>query len=188
MKAKERKKRNCIKHLANKKGAMCDDQVEIEQIITNYFEEMFASSRPPIQEEHRLPDDNIRWIGNSEGNFKVKDAYRLALGNEENATSSTGVDNVSQQLWKLNLPPKVLEFALRACWEALPHKANLCTKKVLTEASYFWCGATEHTLHVLRDCCWAANLCDGVTNFREWLAWVFEHGDNGKKEQFLMLA
>ncbi|KAL2921546.1 hypothetical protein RDABS01_013037 [Bienertia sinuspersici] len=105
--------------------------------------------RIPISQ--RLPDDNIRWIGNSEGTFQVKDAYRFALGNEENATSSTGVDNIWQQLWKLKLPPKVLEFAWRACWEALPHKANLCTKKVLTESSCFRCGATEHTFHVLKD-------------------------------------
>ncbi|KAL2932562.1 hypothetical protein RDABS01_000300, partial [Bienertia sinuspersici] len=175
MKAKERKRKNFIRQLADRDGAMHEDQGEIIKI--------------------RLPTDIRCWAGSKDGIFRVKDAYNIALNNDDVASSSSGHDPLWASLWKLKVPPKVLNFAWRACWDILPHNINLGKKRVTENMACIRCGKTETALHVLRECCWAQafwgsselNMCSiEPSSFKEWLAEVFASFSKNQVEDFVV--
>lgn len=62
----------------------------------------------PISAEDK--HDERVWIGNDEGVFKVKDAYRSAMMAEDRPSCSKGTNSIWKQLWSLNIPPKARMF------------------------------------------------------------------------------
>lgn len=98
------------------------------------------------------------WYGNNEGNFKVKDAYRIARAFKDHASYSNRADPMWKKLWKLNIPPKAKVFLWRAVRDIIPHNANLHKKRVLDSPKCPRCGVLESSIHVFRDCSWARKL------------------------------
>ena len=79
---------------------------------------------------HSLPEDQIIWVGNKNGEFSVKSAYYIATRMidtmEEGECSSTDSRSpLWRKLWHLNIPPKVRIFAWKMCMNALPTYVNL---------------------------------------------------------------
>lgn len=123
----------------------------------------------------------------------MREAYKLAIEDDNNASGSNGFDPVWNHIWRLDVPPKVSNFLWRAAWDILPHNLNLRCKRVMTEVKCVRCEAAENAVHVLRDCAWARHFwsLEGVewryeaaTNFKEWLAWIFATFTKEKQEDF----
>lgn len=98
-----------------------------------------------IHISRRLPEDKLCWVGGVDGEFRVREAYRLAMEDENNASSSTGFDPVWKQL-------------RRVAWDILPYNINLRMKRVMAEVKCVRCDAAENTVHVLRDCEWGRHF------------------------------
>ncbi|KAL2941351.1 hypothetical protein RDABS01_029701 [Bienertia sinuspersici] len=137
-----------------------------------------------------LPDDVLYWNGSKDGEFRVRDAYRMEIM-EDRASSSNGADPIWNKIWKLKVPPKVRLFVWRACWDILPHNCNLAKRRVKSERGCVRCGMEEDSLHILRDCCWTKKIWEGkraswckleASSFREWLAGVSSENKNGELE------
>ncbi|KAL2936256.1 hypothetical protein RDABS01_006694, partial [Bienertia sinuspersici] len=144
----------------------------------------------------RLPDDVWYWNGSKDGEFRVRDAYRMAIM-EDRASSSNGADPIWNKIWKLKVPPKVRLFVWRACWDILPHNCNLAKRRVKAERGCVRCGMEEDNLHILRDCCWTKKIWEGkraswckleASSFREWLAGVSSENKNGELEAMVMIT
>lgn len=99
-------------------------------------------------------DDSRVWYKNNEGTFKVKEAYRVAMDMDDNASGSNGIDPIWKQMWRLNIPPKAKIFLWCALWDIIPHLGYLQRKRVVEVARCPRCGAYESTLHVFIDCSW----------------------------------
>ncbi|KAL6182497.1 hypothetical protein ACLB2K_043916 [Fragaria x ananassa] len=55
-KATNRKKKNTLKGLFNEDGVWCNDESEMEEIITRYYKSLFTTSRP------QMFDDDLRFV------------------------------------------------------------------------------------------------------------------------------
>lgn len=82
---------------------------------------------------NEVEDERI-WYGKSEGIFKVKEAYKIAMAMEDNATCSKGADPMWKKMWRLDVPPKAKIFLWHAIWDIIPHNGNLQRKVCWTLA------------------------------------------------------
>jgi hypothetical protein len=84
------------------------------------------------------------WRETINGLFTVKSAYHVAKKRElqMQAESSSRVEQNEMwgPLWKLPIPNAEKNFLWKACHEILPTKANLCRRKVTTDALCPICG------------------------------------------------
>ncbi|KAL2939333.1 hypothetical protein RDABS01_000165 [Bienertia sinuspersici] len=144
----------------------------------------------------RFPEDVMYWKGSNDGVFRVREAYRWAIM-EDQAACSNGSDPIWAKIWKLKVPPKVRLFIWKACWDILPHNCNLANKQIRNDRSCARCGAEEDNLHALRDCSWVrriwenekASWCkEGATTFREWIACLSGENKYGQLEAFAMVT
>lgn len=56
-------------------------------------------------------------------------------------------------IWSLNIPPKIRMFLWRASLETLPHKAELCRRKVISSPFCARCPkSVETSLHIFQEC------------------------------------
>ena len=76
----------------------------------------------------QLLEDNLIWVGNNNGKFSVRSAYRLAM---EGAWFDIGSSSDDRKLrgfwrsvWMIRVPYKVCHFAWRVCHDILPTKEN----------------------------------------------------------------
>ncbi|CAO2836264.1 unnamed protein product [Amaranthus hypochondriacus] len=56
-------------------------------------------------------EDELCWSYSKDGILQVNDVYDLAIKSSEDASCSRGPDPVWKRLWKLNVLPKVRDFA-----------------------------------------------------------------------------
>lgn len=96
-------------------------------------------------------DDRV-WIGNEDGVFRVKEAYKIARMIDDCALSSYGADPTWKKLWTLNISPKTKMFLWRALWDIIPHTSNLQKKGVTEFSKCLQCGLYESSLHIFRNC------------------------------------
>ena len=132
--------------------------------------------------------NELCWVHAKDGTLTVKDVYRQALGAPGDASCSNGPDPVWKKLWKINVPPKVREFGWRACWDIIPHGANLYLKGITEFIFCPRCGSVESLLHLIRDCPWVHNVWleavfsfpdFHISSFRDLLDWIW--GSFGSK-------
>ncbi|KMS97072.1 hypothetical protein BVRB_7g179330 [Beta vulgaris subsp. vulgaris] len=166
-----------------------------DEVLSEVFFDVDVRRIKNIHLSRRLPEDEICWVGSVDGLFKVRDAYRLAIENDNTASSSLGFDPIWKHIWALCIPPKVSNFLWRATWDILPHNVNLKKKRAVEESKCIRCGLEETTLHCFRDCEWVREAwakdgtvwqCASVVNFKEWLAWIFEFFPKEQQEVFVM--
>lgn len=143
-----------------------------------------------------VPDMRV-WIASTDGLFRVKDAYSLALNAQFDTSSSNGSDPMWNKLWSLKIQPKAKVFLWRAAWDILPHGHNLRKKGVENVGSCGRCGMLETNSHVLKDCLWARNLWKQVMNlsdipthgsFRDWLGSIMSNRSIQEVELFRVCA
>ena len=97
------------------------------------------------------------WGSNLDGLYSVKAGYKLLVS--EDLNSNVGVSPVSMPksswkgLWNLRTPNRIKTLLWRAISNALPTRANLVKRKVLTDPNCQACGeAQESPLHALWSC------------------------------------
>ena len=99
-------------------------------LVKSIFLPFEADTILNIPISYNLPEDKLIWVGNRKGVFTVKSAYYVALNLVDYADkgeSSFGDpwERLWKKIWHLNIPPKVKNFAWRACLDALPTMVNL---------------------------------------------------------------
>ena len=98
---------------------------------------------------HRFSDcDDLRsWVSNISGNFDQKNAYLLAIG-EEDAPDFEG-----KWIWKLKILPKIQIFLWKCLHHTLPVKGILSDRGIEGLGGCDSCPEVrESILHVLREC------------------------------------
>ena len=93
-----------------------------------------------------------------DGVFRVKDVYKHAISSIDHASCSSGPDPLWTKIWKLNVPPKIREFAWHACWDIIPHGVNLSLKGIPNFVYCQRCGSMESLIHLLWDCPWVKDV------------------------------
>ncbi|KAL2894080.1 hypothetical protein RDABS01_009989, partial [Bienertia sinuspersici] len=102
-------------------------------------------------------DDMWAWKGSKDGNFSVKSAYYMAVGEYTKGSPSSskcGEQVVWKKIWRANIPPKVRNFAWRFVHNATPVNTNLEKKGVEIDITCKRCGeAKEDVTHLILSCC-----------------------------------
>ena len=102
-------------------------------------------------------NDKLFWPSNSDGLYSVKAGYSLLVN--ENLISPGGTSNIPQSkntwkgLWNLKIPNRTKTLMWRATKDALPTRANLTHRKVLTNPTcQVYETELESTFHALWSC------------------------------------
>lgn len=156
-----------------------------EDVIKKTFLALDVERIRSIPISRRLLDDERCWTTSIDGVVRVRDAFRLAFDNEN-------VLLLAQMaiLWKLKIPPEVLNFKGRACWDIIPYIVNHSILPingcwmmwgVLIVDKLKICFMSCATVHGSVRC----GRMTGVTiSFREWLAWILDSLPRNKQESF----
>lgn len=127
--------------------------------------------------------DSLRWVASSDGVFRVRDAYKLALSASILESSSVGSDPIWMVIWRLNIPPKAKIFLWRTLGDILPHGANLRKKGIEGVGPCVRCRGLEDNLHVFKDCPWVKEVWSLLLDipvdapspsFKEWFALIWK--------------
>ena len=113
--------------------------------------------------------DDIIWLQNSKGLFRVKLAYHVArrlLNDGDRVGTSGGCAHKELwfAIWRLKLSKKIKIFGWWACNAILPIAENLTTRKIISESNCpLFLREVETTIHALWDCAavqdvWAGNI------------------------------
>ena len=101
----------------------------------------------PIRRDS-IGEDSLIWNSSTNGDFDSKDAYLLALGN-----NNSNLGFVDQWIWNLNIPPKIQYFLWKCAHHSLPVKTTLVRRRIIEAPICDICLNSDETiLHVLRDC------------------------------------
>ena len=103
--------------------------------------------------------DSLVWLFTKNGRYSVKSGYHVVklLKMAESSSGEASVHRASTSLWsrvwKVRVPNKVKLFSWRACQNILPTWDNLVRRRVMEDASCYFCHrATKTVLHVLSEC------------------------------------
>lgn len=106
-----------------------------------------------------ISEDRLVWHYSKEGIYSVKTAYQVmydARCSEAGSSmrASSGVLDVNwQEIWRLDIPPKIRMFLWRVCKNFLPHALELFRSHISTNPFCVRCKSeVEATVHVLMVC------------------------------------
>ena len=90
------------------------------------------------------------WPFTTDGNYSVKNAYRLLASEEGSANPSSSMIIEQKCLWKkpwqIRSPTKIRHFMWHTAKDSLPTKQNLRARHVLVEETCELCGEQKETL------------------------------------------
>ena len=112
--------------------------------------------------------DTLIWPFTPSEYYSVKSGYRFLHENEVPDQVSVINSGFWRDIWRLEVPCKLKNLVWRACKDALPTKANLCKRKVITEATCESSVMAEDCLHALFFC---SNLQEAWTQDPQW-SWL----------------
>ncbi|WCJ39418.1 hypothetical protein M5689_020409 [Euphorbia peplus] len=106
---------------------------------------------------HNSGSDKLFWSESRNGVYSVKLGYEIALSHNgiysEMTSSSVGPNLMWKDLWKLDLPPKIIHFLWGCCHNILPCPDNLSRRKIPTPNTCVFCGGEGSSLiHILKQC------------------------------------
>ena len=102
-------------------------------------------------------EDKLCWGSNLDGRYSVKAGYNLLVSEDLNSDADASPVSMPKNswkgLWNLRTPNRMKTLLWRAISNALPTRANLVKRKVLTDPNCQACGeALESPLHALWSC------------------------------------
>ena len=107
---------------------------------------------------HSMHEEKIIWLGNSRGEFTVKNAYHIAhnlieANKDGECSSGNPYKSLWKRLWHLNLPAKVKIFAWRVCANGLPTMENIYSRGICNNRGCpIYEKASESINHALLSC------------------------------------
>lgn len=109
-------------------------------VVYSLFLPFEANTILSIPLSYNLPVDSLIWIGNKNGTFSVKNAYRIALSivkppSEGECSSNSSSSLIWKRIWHQKVPPKLKVFAWRICVNSLPTMENL-SHRGITRSSF----------------------------------------------------
>lgn len=123
-------------------------------------------------------EDSISWISSTNGDFDIKEAYRIAC--KEKSVSEHNLFH-GAWVWKVLSLPKLQRFLWQCCHQSIPTCAVLAAKGIDIEPFCPLCRSAPKTIiHLLRDCPSSQNFWINFpppidpndfygSNFMEWL-------------------
>ncbi|KAL2894806.1 hypothetical protein RDABS01_010715 [Bienertia sinuspersici] len=161
-----------IKRLQDADGVLHYQEEEIEGIVRccwreDILQEVFLPidikriQNVPISA--RFPEDVMYWKGSNDGVFRVREAYRLAIMEDQAACS-----NESDPIWRIRTD--------RSCARCEVEEDNLHALRDCSWVRRIWEGGK-------------ASWCkSGAASFREWFAWMSGENKYGQLEAFAIVT
>ena len=125
-------------------------------VIDHVFSNIEAEAIKSIPLSSSQQQDTLIWPFTPSRHYSVKSGYRFLHENELPDQGSATNSGFWRDIWSLNVPCKMKNFVWWACKDALPTKANLCKRKVITEATCDNCKV------MAKDCSHALFLCSNL--------------------------
>ncbi|OAP05085.1 hypothetical protein AXX17_AT3G15320 [Arabidopsis thaliana] len=104
----------------------------------------------------RKKKDALVWLPEKTGVYSTKTGYILSKLNSE--TVDREVFNWKQNVWQLQVPPKLKMFLWKLKRRALPVGGNLVIRGITNDLTCKRCGGLESELHILLLCPYAQRL------------------------------
>ena len=104
----------------------------------------------------RKKKDALVWLSEKTGVYSTKTGYILSKLNSE--TVDREVFNWKQNVWQLQVPPKLKMFLWKLKRRALPVGGNLVIRGITNDLTCKRCGGLESELHILLFCPYAQRL------------------------------
>ncbi|XP_074278012.1 uncharacterized protein LOC141601617 [Silene latifolia] len=119
-----------------------------------------------IRLSERRPRDSWFWVGEKDGVYSVRSAYRLIMeeGEEETGQSDWSREQwVWNKIWRAPIWPRIKIFCWQMCREAIATRGNLRARGGCEDATCpMWGGSAESLLHLFRGCGWTGRVWDGL--------------------------
>jgi hypothetical protein len=153
-------------------------------------------------------EDRVAWHYESNGNFSVKSAYRLALSMKHQkrdlgscSSSPDGNRSIWNLIWKSNVPPKIRIFGWRVATDSLATKRNKRRRSLELNDQCIICGNGEDDAHhAVVACTKAVALRQAMRKFwalpseskfrdsgTDWLQNLLAQADEGMRPRILLL-
>jgi ribonuclease HI len=149
-------------------------------------------------------EDTLIWRGTANGVFSVRSAYHIQndrdLAARAGGSSGESKKKIWSIIWQLDIKSVEKNFLWRACHDSLPTKANLCSRKIISDPMCPICEQVlESAYHILWNCpsacdVWSAGCpsfqkssCEGST-FLQVVEEMYEKCDVGDFCLFVSIA
>lgn len=152
------------------------------ELLHELFSERDRDLITKIPIYNRRPHDLWSWTRDKNGVHSVRGGYRSQMEQRVDMLPNPAA-SIWSKIWKLKVPPKVLNLLWRTGSDCLPTRAALVQRRVpINDLCPICGGSSETTLHALVDCpravdVWirsAAGFVRGsVSSFLEWLELAF---------------
>lgn len=92
------------------------------------------------------------WNAKKNGNYSVRSAYRICVTDIAD-NSHLHVSGRWNLIWKLKIPPKIINFVWHVCRDCFPTRTRLSSRGVHCSTDCVLCGSNyEDNIHVLLEC------------------------------------
>ncbi|KAK0586221.1 hypothetical protein LWI29_003065 [Acer saccharum] len=123
----------------------------LNELLMN--EDVKAIMAIPCRDTSR--DDSPCWHYTLNGDYSVKNGYRLGISSNIGASTSNGDDMGSRwgKIWGMNVSLKIKIFLWKVCNNLLPIRVNLANRRVSVDGLCLVCeNMYESTLHAVWGC------------------------------------
>ncbi|XP_074313724.1 uncharacterized protein LOC141648916 [Silene latifolia] len=113
-----------------------------------------------------VQEDSWCWDGARDGEYSVKEGYRLLAAEEEEEEEQSDTSMASwiwKAIWSAPVIPRIKVFMWQLCSDALPVRGNIATRIQNFDCFCPRCHAGEEScVHVFRDCGWNEEVWEMV--------------------------
>jgi hypothetical protein len=178
------------------------------ELLRKLFQEHDVEAIMAINVPEQDTEDRVAWHYETNGNFSVKSAYRLALSMKHQkrdlgscSSSPDGNRPIWNLIWKSNVPPKIRIFGWRVATDSLATKRNKRRRSLELNDQCIICGNGEDDAHhAVVACTKAVALRQAMRKFwalpveskfrdsgTDWLQNLLAQADEGMRPRILLL-
>ncbi|XP_074314656.1 uncharacterized protein LOC141649887 [Silene latifolia] len=147
----------------------------------------------------QLSPDVWCWVGERDGSYSVRSAYRLLVkqeGESEGASSYSSDGWLWNKIWKAPVLPRIKVFFWQLCNEAIATRGNISLRMGSVAGECVRCGdCVESCLHVVRECGWVGGVWDaldldlpsssGYARVRDWVEVAMREMEVEEQTEFM---
>ncbi|KAM6571808.1 hypothetical protein CsatA_015888 [Cannabis sativa] len=166
------------------------------EIITDLFNTRDQACILNIPLNNNQIEDRVYWCKEASGMYTVQSAYKL-LQLQKQRWQPADSGSLWNKLWKIKVPPKVLNLLWRALPRCSPTLSQLHVKHVQVQRTCLVCNMDDETeFHALVSCpfpaqCWQVVLLGfsaaNITDFTAWFDWICASFSSEKRGEIAMI-